>query len=319
MEYLKIGIKLFIISFIAVVFLGKIVIPFFKKIKCGQFIREDGPKEHLSKTGTPTMGGIMFLTVFVILALLIRIDSSMIIIIISTLGFGIIGFVDDYLKLFLKRNLGLTEIQKLLLQIIVIIGVCYILSRVDSSTHIIIPFINKTINLGILYWPFVVCVFLGTTNGVNFTDGLDGLSASVTIPVCLFISFLGFFLENYSIFVSGSIFAGSLFGYLIYNSYKASVFMGDTGSLAIGGFVSACMIIFHMEMYILIIGIIYLIEVLSVIIQVGSYKLRKGKRVFKMAPIHHHFEALGYNETKIVVSFTAITVIFCLFAVLSLI
>ena len=308
-----------IIAFAISVILCPIIIPFLKKLKFGQYIRDEGPKWHQGKSGTPTMGGIVILAGIVITSLFyIKGNTEVVAVLFVTLGFGIIGFLDDYIKVVMKRNLGLRAWQKLLLQIIVT-GVFsyYITVYTELGTKIIIPFTHgKTWDLGILFIPFVFFVILGTVNGVNFTDGLDGLASSVTVLVATFFTVIAFYSgNNVSPITTATV--GSLLGFLVYNVYPARVFMGDTGSLALGGFVAATAIVLRMPLFILLVGIIYFVEILSVMLQVSYFKITKGKRIFKMAPIHHHFEMCGWSETRVVAVFSIITAIMCMVALIA--
>lgn len=308
-----------IIAFAISVILCPIIIPFLKKLKFGQYIRDEGPKWHQGKSGTPTMGGIVILAGIVITSLFyIKGNTEVVAVLFVTLGFGIIGFLDDYIKVVMKRNLGLKAWQKLLLQIIVT-GVFsyYITVYTDLGTKIIIPFTHgKMWDLGILFIPFVFFVILGTVNGVNFTDGLDGLASSVTVLVATFFTVIAFYSgNNVSPITTATV--GSLLGFLVYNVYPARVFMGDTGSLALGGFVAATAIVLRMPLFILLVGIIYFVEILSVMLQVSYFKITKGKRIFKMAPIHHHFEMCGWSETRVVAVFSIITAIMCMVALIA--
>lgn len=301
-----------LVASVCTVILVPLVLPILKKFKFGQFVREDGPKTHLKKSGTPTMGGLIFLLVILILTFPIAWGNAPVMaILLVTLGFGMIGFIDDYIKIGMKRSLGFRAYQKMLAQIVVAIGFClYIYNSSGHSTSIILPFVSGgEINLGWLYLPFIVFVLLGTVNGVNLTDGIDGLSTSITIAVLTFFLVVDSMMKmNIGILLAISI--GALLGFLIYNSYPASIFMGDTGSLALGGLVASVAIYMHLSLIIILVGLIYLIEVLSVILQVSYFK-KTGKRLFKMAPIHHHFELLGWRETKIVYVFTIVTILLC--------
>ena len=308
-----------IIAFAISVILCPIIIPFLKRLKFGQFIRDEGPKWHQGKSGTPTMGGLVILAGIVITSLFyIKGNTEVIAVLFVTLGFGIIGFLDDYIKVVMKRNLGLRAWQKLLLQIIVTgVFVYYITKYSDIGTKIIIPFTHgNTWDLGILFIPFVFFVILGTVNGVNFTDGLDGLASSVTVLVATFFTVIAFYGGN-SVSPITTATVGSLLGFLVYNVYPARVFMGDTGSLALGGFVAATAIMLKMPLFILLVGIIYFVEILSVMLQVSYFKITKGKRIFKMAPIHHHFEMCGWSETRVVAVFSIITAIMCMVALIA--
>lgn len=302
-----------ITAFIIVAILGPIVIPILRKLKFGQTEREEGVKEHLKKAGTPTMGGIMIILAIVITSLF-YIDSfkRIIPILLLTVGFGIIGFLDDFLKVVKKDSDGLMPLQKLILQFAVTgIFAFYLLKFTDVGLKILIPF------SGGKYWDpgafGIVLLFvavLGTVNGVNFTDGLDGLASSVTVPVAVFFAAVSLTVKG-GIIPVAVITTGALLGFLLYNVYPAKVFMGDTGSLALGGFVASCAYMLNMPLFILIIGLVYLVEVLSVVIQVTYFKATGGKRIFKMAPIHHHFELCGWSETRIVAVFTIITILLC--------
>lgn len=313
-----------IIAFAISAILCPVVIPFLHRLKFGQQVREDGPQAHLKKQGTPTMGGLMILTSIIITSIFYIKDYPKIIpVLFVTVGFGIIGFLDDYIKIVMKRSEGLNPIQKLLGQFVVTgIFTCYLLKSGEVGTTALIPFTGGFrdgfyLNLGILFVPFVFFVILGTDNGVNFTDGLDGLCTSVTILVATFMTIVALGEESGISPITGAV-VGSLLGFLLFNVYPAKVFMGDTGSLALGGFVASSAFMMQMPFFIPIIGLIYLVEVLSVIMQVSYFKATKGKRIFKMAPIHHHFELCGWSETRIVAVFSIVTAILCLVAYLGL-
>lgn len=318
-EYIDI-IRTIIISFLITMLLGPIVIPILRRMKVGQSIREEGPKTHLSKSGTPTMGGVI-----IFIALVITVFSSgivtkdMYILVLSTFGFGLIGFIDDYIKVVKKRSLGLRAHEKLIGQIILAVILAVYQSNTSVlGTKLIIPFLdNKYLDLGFMYVPFIVFTVVSIVNGVNLTDGLDGLASGVTLII---LSFFGLVALNWrmdSVSIFSTALTGACLGFLLHNAYPAKVFMGDTGSLALGGAVSAIAILLNLPLIIPIVGGVYLIETLSVIIQVSSFKLT-GKRVFLMAPLHHHFEQKGWKETKIVVVFWLATVILCIIGVLSL-
>ncbi len=313
-----------IIAFAISAILCPVVIPFLHKLKFGQQVRSDGPQAHLKKQGTPTMGGLVILSSIIITSLFyIRDYPKIIPILFVTVGFGIIGFLDDYIKIVMKRSEGLNPKQKLAGQIVITgIFVYYLMNSGEAGTLELIPFTGGFergyyINLGILFIPFVFCVVLGTDNGVNFTDGLDGLCTSVTILVATFLTIVALG-ENSGISpITGAV-VGSLLGFLLFNVYPARVFMGDTGSLALGGFVASSALMMQMPFFIPVVGLIYLVEVLSVILQVSYFKATKGKRIFKMAPIHHHFELCGWSETRVVAVFSITTAILCLVAYLGL-
>ena len=314
-----------IIAFVISAVLCPIIIPFLQKLKFGQFIRDEGPEAHQKKTGTPTMGGMIFIISVILTSLFYMKDYPMIIpVAFATLGFGIIGFMDDYIKVVKKRNLGLTEIQKLSGQILVTgIFLFYIMNYTNVGTELLVPFTGGLAN-GLyiqlpswLYIIFMFIVFLGTTNGTNFTDGLDGLLSSVTVLVAVFLTVVAIGLESGLSPITAAV-AGSLLGFLLFNVYPARVFMGDTGSLALGGFVAASASMMNLQIFIVIIGLIYVVEVLSVIIQVAYFKKTGGKRIFKMAPLHHHYELCGWPETKVVAVFSIVTAVLCLVALIAL-
>lgn len=309
-----------IISFGISVLLGPVIIPFLRKLKVGQTERTEGPQSHLKKSGTPTMGGILFLASVVITSLLYMKGYPKILpILFATLGFGLIGFLDDYIKVVLKRSMGLRPWQKMLGQIIVTaVFAYYLVNYTDVSLAMRIPFMpTQFLDLGIWNIPFLFFVVIATVNGTNFTDGLDGLASSVTVMVATFFTVVaigtGSGIEPITCAV-----VGALLGFLMFNVYPAKVFMGDTGSLALGGFVAATAYLLQMPVFILIVGFIYTVEVVSVVLQVGYFKMTGGKRLFKMAPIHHHFELCGWSETRVVAVFSIVTAVLCLFGLLAL-
>lgn len=309
-----------LISFAISVVLGPVIIPFLRRLKMGQTERTEGVQSHLKKAGTPTMGGVIFLIATAITALFYVGDYPKIIpVLFLTLGFGIIGFLDDYLKVVLKRSDGLLPWQKFLLQVVLTaIFVFYIVKYTDISLTMRIPFWSgHFLNLGWLAVPVLFFAVIGTVNGVNFTDGLDGLASSVTLIVAVFSTVVSIGMKSGIEPITGAV-VGGLMGFLLFNVYPAKVFMGDTGSLALGGFVAGTAYVMQMPLFILIVGLIYLIEVLSVIIQVTYFKATHGKRIFKMAPIHHHFELCGWSETRVVAVFSVITAVMCMVALLAL-
>lgn len=309
------GIYTLIIAFVLCIFVCPVLIPFLHRLKFGQTVRDDGPQTHLQKTGTPTMGGLAFLVAFVLAAIFMTPTHETIAVILVTIGFGLIGFIDDYIKVVKKRSLGLKPMQKIVGQLIICVLFMVYLNKSGVGTEIYIPFTGgKTWDLGILFIPFCIIAVLATVNGVNLTDGLDGLADGVTLIVCVFFTMCAYAAGN-GIVTAGGAMIGGLLAFLIFNAYPAKVFMGDTGSLALGGFIVACAFILKMPLFILIAGIIYVVETLSVAIQVTVYKKTK-KRVFKMAPLHHHFELSGWSETKVVTLFYVITAIACLVAFL---
>ncbi|AIY81100.1 phospho-N-acetylmuramoyl-pentapeptide-transferase [Clostridium botulinum] len=298
--------------------LGPIFIPMLHKLKFGQNIRSDGPKSHLKKSGTPTMGGLIFFISVSVTMLIIGYkptDEGMIILY-SLIAFGIIGFLDDILKIIHKDNLGLRAYQKMILLLLFSIALAYY-GYTNIGTDIIIPFMNSKLNLGIFYIPLVVVYYAATTNAVNLTDGIDGLASSVTVIVLTFFAIVGFKTGHYQVGVFSIALAGALLGFLKFNAFPAKIFMGDTGSLALGGAIATIALILKMPLFIIIVGGIYVIETLSVIIQVTSFKTT-GKRVFKMAPIHHHFEQCGWSEVKLVTVFSIITLILCIIGFIAL-
>lgn len=306
-----------LIAFFLSIIQGPILIPMLHKFKFGQNIRAEGPKSHLKKAGTPTMGGIIFMISTIITMLIIvrhTSDESMIALY-CFIAFGIIGLIDDLLKIAHKQNEGLKSKQKMLLLVIVagLIGYYYSLK---AGTDILIPFSHRSVDLGIWYVPFIIVYFAATTNSVNLTDGLDGLATCVTIVVMTFFALVSNMMFHTTLAIFCAALAGALLGFLKYNSYKAQIFMGDMGSLALGGAVAAVGMILKLPLLVIIVGGIYVMEAISVIIQVFVFKAT-GKRVFKMAPIHHHFELSGWKETKIVAIFSVATVILCLIGFLS--
>lgn len=308
-----------LIAFLANIILSPIIIPFLTKLKFGQNVRDDGPQSHLIKSGTPTMGGIIILISLVVASLFFLKDNyDAIAVLFVTIGYGIVGFIDDYIKVVKKRSLGLKAYQKIIGQLIItVIFLLYIYKFSNIGTEIYIPFTNgKTIELGILFIPFFFITMIATVNGVNLTDGLDGLASGVTVLVVSFFLFNAWAVNSGILPISGAA-VGSLLGFLLFNTHPAKVFMGDTGSLALGGFVASIAILMKMPLFIIIVGIIYVLESISVILQVAYFKLTKGKRLFKMAPIHHHFEQLGYKEVKVVSIFYIITAVACLIGFLA--
>ncbi len=308
-----------IVGFLISAMIGPRLLPVLAKLKFGQYVRDDGPESHLKKQGTPTMGGLIFIGAIILSTLIFGVnDKTAFPTLFVTLGFGIVGFMDDYLKVVKKQSEGLKAYQKLALQFIVTLGfLIYMVFVKDLGTDIIIPFTyGGRIDLGYAFIPFMFIVILGTVNGVNLTDGLDGLATSVTSVVAFFFVMISI-VYGFTGGLYAAIVLGSLLGFLMLNAYPAKVFMGDTGSLALGGFVAAQALITKTSVFILLFGLIYLMETLSVIIQVGYFK-KTGKRFFKMAPIHHHFELKGMSETRVVVYFTTITIIMSLIAFLAL-
>lgn len=309
-----------LVAFLISILEGPVIIPLLHKLKFGQSIREEGPKSHQKKAGTPTMGGIIFIiSSFITMLLIVKKpgDEAMVALY-AFVAFGIIGALDDGLKIIRKKNLGLRAYQKMILLLIVSGTFAYYAAHNPYiGTSIILPFAHKTWNLGAFYIPFIIIYFAATTNAVNLTDGLDGLATSVTLLVMTFFSLVSFATGHYTLAIFCAVVAGALLGFLRYNAFPAQVFMGDTGSLALGGAIAAIAMILKMPLLVIIVGGIYVMETLSVILQVASFKLT-GKRIFKMSPLHHHFELSGWHETKVVSIFCIVTVILCLVAFLSL-
>ncbi|MBU3803322.1 MAG: phospho-N-acetylmuramoyl-pentapeptide-transferase [Candidatus Cellulosilyticum pullistercoris] len=308
-----------LIAFFLNIVISPFAIPLLHKLKFGQNVRDDGPNSHLKKAGTPTMGGIIILASIIITTLFFVVGNREVqTVLFVTVGFGVIGFLDDYIKVVKKRSLGLTPMQKIIAQLIVTCIFAYLLSSyVGLDTAIIIPFTGgKTWDMGLIFWPFLVFVVLAVVNAVNLTDGVDGLASSVTVLVATFFAAVAMSIQSAAVPIAAAT-VGSLLGFLLFNSYPAKVFMGDTGSLALGGFVVAIAFVLKMPLFILIVGIIYVAENVSVILQVAYFK-RTKKRLFRMAPIHHHFELGGWPETKVVTIFSIITAIMCLVGLIAL-
>lgn len=316
----KVCILSVLISFCLSAALAPVLIPWLRRLKIGQTVREDGPAAHLRKNGTPTMGGVIILVSVTATTLIFLKDyPECVPILFLTLGFGLLGFLDDYIKVVCRRSMGLSPLQKMLGQI-AITGVFayYLLNYTDVCLAMKVPFLSDVFwNFG--GWNLLILFFvvLGTVNGVNFTDGLDGLAGSVTLMVAVFFSVVAVGVESGIEPVTCAV-AGALLGFLLFNVYPASVFMGDTGSLALGGFVAACGYMLQMPLYIAIVGVVYLAEVVSVILQVTYFRCSGGKRLLRMAPLHHHFELCGWSETRIMTLFTIVTALLCLVGFLAL-
>lgn len=307
------------IAFAITALLGPIVIPFLRRLKVGQTERKE-LESHLKKNGTPTMGGLMILASIIITSLFYVKDYPKIIpILFMTAGFGVIGFLDDYLKVVLRRSDGLLPWQKMLCQLVVTtVFAVYMVRYSGVALTMLIPFSGgKYLNVGWMALPLLYIAVIGTVNGTNFTDGLDGLASSVTIMVATFFSVVAIGTEAGIAPITCAV-VGALLGFLLFNVYPASVFMGDTGSLALGGFVVSVAYMMQMPLFIPMVGLIYLVEVLSVILQVGYFKISGGKRIFRMAPIHHHFELGGWSETRVVAVFSITTALLCLLALAAL-
>ena len=307
------------IGFLIVIILGPIFIPMLARFKFGQTVRDEGPQSHLAKNGTPTMGGVMMIVAILITGLTrATISKGLIVGLICIVGFGFVGFLDDFIKIKMKRSLGLKAYQKIILQFALALYIAYYqYSASPSATQLVIPFTNHIINLGIWYIPFMMIFIIGTVNAVNLTDGLDGLASGVTLIVSCFFVLFAVSISNSDVAILATATAGACLGFLGFNSYPAKVFMGDTGSMALGGAVVAFATLTNSPLLIVIVGFIYLAEALSVMIQVTYFKLTNGKRIFKMAPLHHHFEQCGWPETRVVFVFWIVTVVLCWIGVLA--
>ncbi|HIU58006.1 MAG TPA: phospho-N-acetylmuramoyl-pentapeptide-transferase [Candidatus Ornithomonoglobus merdipullorum] len=331
-DFLKATLFALVVAFAVTAVLGPAFIKWLHRLKYGQEIREEGPSWHKKKSGTPTMGGIMFIVGIAVAVaagtVIMAVNGTLngtamkaVVLFAVSLGFGVIGFIDDYIKVVKKRNLGLTAIQKFVLQLVfaaIYVVVMYFMGLLE--TDIVIPFVKYTVTIPIwLYIPFVMFVVVGTVNAVNLTDGLDGLASSVTVVVGLFFALYSFFRSDPSetgVSMYAMALVGGLLAFLIYNKYPAKVFMGDTGSLFLGGSVSLMAVDLNMHIYLILVGFVYFAETLSVILQTTYFKYTKkkygeGRRIFKMTPIHHHFEMMKWKETKIVSVFTLVTLVLC--------
>lgn len=307
------------IALVLTVLLMPVFIPLLRRMKFGQSIREEGPESHMKKTGTPTMGGLVFLIAIIATALGVTwyadlLTSEILILLLVLAGFGLIGFLDDFIKVVLKRNLGLTSLQKLIAQIIISVVSFFMLNGTDFDTALTIPFTSVSLELSGIYMLFIIFWLVGFSNAVNLTDGLDGLVAGTASVAFAAFGVLAISQDETGIAIFTFTVAGALIGFLVFNKYPAKVFMGDTGSLALGGALAMVSILLKQELLLLLIGIVFVIETLSVILQVGSFKLRK-KRIFKMSPIHHHFELSGWSEWKVVTVFWSVGLIAALIAV----
>lgn len=314
-------ITILAISFIVSVVLAPILIPILRRLKFGQSIREEGPQSHMKKAGTPTMGGVIFLLSIIATTVIVGngfdlFTTQSVVMLLVLAGFGLIGLLDDGIKVIFKRNLGLTSLQKLIAQIIISIAAFLLLRLGTFDTSITIPFTQLSIDLGILYVAFLIFWLVGFSNAVNLTDGLDGLVAGTASIAFTAYGVIALFNEQADVALFTFAVTGALLGFLIFNANPAKVFMGDTGSLALGGALALVSVIVKEELLLLLIGLVFVIETLSVILQVGSFKLR-GKRIFKMSPIHHHFELSGWSERKVVGVFWSTALIVALIAVVT--
>lgn len=294
-------------AFIVCALIGPVLIPYLHKLKFGQSIRECGPASHMKKSGTPTMGGLMILAALVLALCWGNFTPHVLMALVLTLGHALIGFLDDYIKVVMKRNLGLTAKQKFLLQFILAGAYVYFAETHLQNTTLWVPLLNVTFDFGWAYYALAFILLVGTTNAVNLTDGLDGLVSFVSVPVTLAFAFIAYMqgMLDVSGFALGL--TGACLGFLLFNRHPAQVFMGDTGSLALGGGVAALALLTHSELLLVIIGGIYVAEATSVIIQVAYFRLTGGKRFFRMAPLHHHFELGGWKEVKVVECFTIVS------------
>ncbi|GAC42917.1 phospho-N-acetylmuramoyl-pentapeptide-transferase [Paenibacillus popilliae] len=291
------------VSFILAVILGPLTIPLLRRLKFGQQVRDDGPQGHLKKAGTPTMGGAIILLAFTLAFLKFSVtDINFYVLLIATLGFGLIGFLDDYIKIVFKRSLGLTARQKLIGQLACSAVICVLLWQSDQSTVLAVPGTSWGFDLGWFYYPFIMLMMLAISNAVNFTDGLDGLLSGTSAIALSAFALIAMQQSEIAAAVCAASMIGAVLGFLVFNAHPAKIFMGDTGSLGIGGAIGAIAILTKTELLFLVIGGIFVIEMLSVVIQVVSFKTR-GKRVFKMSPIHHHFELSGWSEWRVVITF----------------
>ncbi|MFC5602978.1 phospho-N-acetylmuramoyl-pentapeptide-transferase [Sporosarcina koreensis] len=309
------------VAFVLTALIGTAIIPLLRRLKFGQSIREEGPEAHKKKAGTPTMGGLIFLGSIIITMIVLSyiyedvLTTQSIVLMIVLAGFGVIGFFDDFIIVVMKRNLGLTSIQKLIGQIIIAVIAFFLLKMGPFETTVVIPFTNFTVDLGIFYVAFLIFWLVGFSNAVNLSDGLDGLVAGTSTVAFAAFGVLGLVYEQYDIAMFAFVVAGAMLGFLLFNMKPAKVFMGDTGSLALGGAIAMLSILVKQELLLVVIGIVYVIETLSVMIQVTSFKLT-GKRVFKMSPIHHHFELSGWSEWKIVLVFWGVALLAAMIPVL---
>ena len=306
-----------IVAFVATFVVGLFVMPILKKFKVGQVVRNDGPKEHLKKQGTPTMGGIIMLIVIVVILAINSIKyPTLILAIISILGFGLVGFIDDYKKLVKKNTKGLSPLKKIFgLVLVTAIFIFMYLKVFKLGTDITLPFISSPITLSVgAFIIFIAFILIGTSNAVNLTDGLDGLASGVVAIIMTFFTIVAVKNSNTEMIILGASSVGTCLAFLLFNFHPAKVFMGDTGSLALGGAVAAIAIMMKMEVYLAIVAFVCIIDTLSVILQVTYFKLTKGKRIFKMAPFHHHLELSGMKDTKVVILFWVITAILCFVA-----
>ncbi|BFH61483.1 MULTISPECIES: phospho-N-acetylmuramoyl-pentapeptide-transferase [Paenibacillus] len=298
------------VSFILAVIASPLLIPLLRRLKFGQQVRDDGPQSHLKKAGTPTMGGVVIILAFTLTFLKFSVvNTDFYVLLVATLGFGLIGFLDDYIKIVFRRSLGLTARQKLIGQLLFAAIMCILLIQNGHSTAISIPGTSLSFDWGgFFYYPFIVIMMLAISNAVNFTDGLDGLLSGVSAIAFAAFALVAMQATSLSAAVCAAAMIGAVLGFLVFNAHPAKVFMGDTGSLGIGGAIGAIAIVTKTELLFIIIGGVFVIEMLSVVLQVVSFKTR-GKRIFKMSPIHHHFELSGWSEWRVVITFWFVGII----------
>lgn len=303
------------VAFLIALLLGPLIIPFLRKLKLGQSIREEGPKSHLKKAGTPTMGGIIIMLAMTITVFKFANPSmELYLLLFLTIGYGFIGFLDDFIKISFKRNLGLTAKQKLFGQLLIAVIFYYALLQYEFDTKLYVPGTDWGVELGWVYLPFLIFIALGSSNGVNLTDGLDGLLAGTSAIAFSAYAIIAWMSSQMNVAIFCAAAVGAALGFLVYNAHPAKVFMGDTGSLALGGALAAVAVLTKTELLLAIIGGVFVLETLSVLIQVTSFKLR-GKRIFRMSPLHHHFELGGWSEWRVVVTFWLAGLIFAGIAV----
>ncbi len=308
-----------LLGFLITVLLSPIFIPFLRRLKFGQSIRDEGPKSHQKKTGTPTMGGVMILFSIIVTTLVMtgkfnEPTMTTYMLLFVTVGFGLLGFLDDFIKVVMKRNLGLTSLQKLIGQIIISIIFFIVLKQFDFSTTIEIPIVNYSFDLGYFYAFFIVFWLVGFSNAVNLTDGLDGLVSGTSAIAFGAFAVLAWSQSQFEVAIFSVAIVGAVLGFLVFNAHPAKVFMGDTGSLALGGAIAGIAIMTKLEIILLVIGGVFVIETLSVILQVISFKTT-GKRIFRMSPLHHHYELLGWSEWRVVVTFWTAGLIFSIIGI----
>lgn len=298
------------VSFILAIIAAPLLIPLLRRLKFGQQVRDDGPKSHLKKAGTPTMGGVVIILAFTLSFLKFSvINTDFYVMLVATLGFGLIGFLDDYIKIVFKRSLGLTARQKLVGQLLFAAIMCVLLIQNGHSTAIHVPGTSFSFDWGgWFYYPFIVIMMLAISNAVNFTDGVDGLLSGVSAIAFAAFALVAMQATSLSAAVCAAAMIGAVLGFLVFNAHPAKVFMGDTGSLGIGGAIGAIAIVTKTELLFLVIGGVFVIEMLSVVLQVASFKTR-GKRIFKMSPIHHHFELSGWSEWRVVITFWLVSIV----------